>query len=182
MYPQATETYQISWAYGVNGAPASKTIEVGDTIEWVWADSMTHNVVSKAGSSEVFDSGYHNGIGYTFPHTFTSVGVNDYQCDPHSFNMFGTITVVAEGTLGINDFSIEAFSILPNPGKDLVKIEFPKSITEASIEIFDVLGTRIYYGQNTLNTLIDVSTWSNGLYLIKATSQNQIKTKRLIKN
>ena len=43
------------------------------------------------------------GVGTTFSHTFTEIGVNDYECSPHNGNMFGTITVTAPAS---NDFYI----------------------------------------------------------------------------
>lgn len=176
-----TQTHQINWTFGVNGASASKTIEEGDTIEWVWGDSGFHTVTNKAGSTESFDSGNKNGLGYTYSYTFTSVGTNDYQCDLHAMSMFGTITVVAEGTLSLDDFSINNFSIAPNPSRSSIKLNFPSSVKEASMEIYNVLGKQIYTSNNINDSEIDVSKWDTGIYIIKVSSLGNAKTKRFVK-
>jgi plastocyanin len=176
-----TQTYQINWTFGVNGASASKTIEEGDTIEWVWADSGFHTVTSKAGSTESFDSGNQNGLGNVFSYTFTSVGTNDYQCDWHPLSMYGTITVVAEGTLGLDDFAIDNFSISPNPSRSSIKLNFPNSVKEASMKIYNVLGKQVYNSNNMDNTEIDVSKWDTGLYIIKVSSLGSTNSKKFVK-
>jgi surface protein len=91
----AQQTYQLDWGFNINGANASLTIEQGDTVEWTWIDTGQHNVVNTANAVETFDSGLLQGVGTTFSHTFTEVGVNDFECSPHNNNMFGTITVTA---------------------------------------------------------------------------------------
>ena len=97
----AQQTYQLDWGFNINGANASLTIEQGDTVEWTWIDTGQHNVINTANAVETFDSGLLQGVGTTFSHTFTEIGVNDYECSPHNGNMFGTITVTAPAS---NDF------------------------------------------------------------------------------
>ena len=99
----AQQTYQLDWGFNINGANASLTIEQGDTVEWTWIDTGQHNVVNTANAVETFDSGLLQGVGTTFSHTFTEIGVNDYECSPHNSNMFGAITVTAPAS---NDFYI----------------------------------------------------------------------------
>jgi plastocyanin len=80
------------------------TINVGDTVRWVWNSFTAHNVRSVSGAPEVFDSGHFAGDEHTFEHTFTKVGVVNYYCDLHGFDlgngtaggMAGRITVVPE--------------------------------------------------------------------------------------
>jgi plastocyanin len=97
----AQQTYQLDWGFNINGTNASLTIEQGDTVEWTWIDTGQHNVINTANAVETFDSGLLQGVGTTFSHTFTEIGVNDYECSPHNGNMFGTITVTAPAS---NDF------------------------------------------------------------------------------
>ena len=80
------------------------TINVGDTVRWVWNSFTAHNVRSVVGAPEVFDSGHHFGDEHTFEYTFTKAGVTNYYCDLHGFDagngtaggMAGRITVVPE--------------------------------------------------------------------------------------
>jgi plastocyanin len=80
------------------------TINVGDTVRWVWNSFMSHNVRSAPWEAVTFDSGHHFETGHTYEYTFTSPGVVDYYCDLHGFpitsnqtisGMGGRITVVA---------------------------------------------------------------------------------------
>src|ERR1043165_9793241 len=69
--------------------PASPTINVGDTVTWVFRASG-HDTRSKTG---LWSSGIQpvNGI---FSFTFTSAGSFPYVCTPHeNLGMIGTITV-----------------------------------------------------------------------------------------
>ncbi|WP_121667090.1 cupredoxin domain-containing protein [Mesonia aquimarina] len=88
-------TYNLDWEIGMNGANASLTIDVGDTVIWTWTDSSPHSVRTLPESQETFDSGISSGVGTTFSFTFTEAGINDYQCGVHTTSMFGTITVVS---------------------------------------------------------------------------------------
>ncbi len=74
-----------------NGRSYETTIEVGQTITWTWG-SGRHNLRTTSGV-ESFDSGYSSDRGFQFSHTFSEVGTTSYVCDPHSSDMFGTVTV-----------------------------------------------------------------------------------------
>lgn len=67
------------------------TINVGDTVRWVWNSDMPHNVESAPWEAIEFDSGYFTGTTATFEYTFTSPGIVDYYCDLHGFPVNGTI-------------------------------------------------------------------------------------------
>ncbi|MET4047826.1 MULTISPECIES: cupredoxin family copper-binding protein [unclassified Rhodococcus (in: high G+C Gram-positive bacteria)] len=68
--------------------PASITVDVGDTVTWVFDDGgMTHDVVAddKSFRSPLMTSN-------TFTHTFTEPGTYTYHCTPHP-DMMGTVLV-----------------------------------------------------------------------------------------
>jgi len=189
---QQTYTYTIDWGFGSNpsqleSAPnyTLRTIEVGDTIIWEWVgDGGSHNVVS-TGGPESFNSGATtNTPGNTFSHTFTLIGDTTFECQPHSGNMFGTISVVAEGTLLSRDefdYSLH-FKISPNPGKDRMILELPNYFQNAKLQVFDVLGKQIINRAiSTLETNIDVTDLNKGVYIVKVISGEQSQTKRFVK-
>ncbi len=191
----AQDTYDIDWTFGSNSnvTPASasnnadRTIEVGDMVRWTWSASGNHNVVSNSGSQENFMSGTSatdtQPPGTVFSVTFNEVGVNDYRCNPHSGSMFGTITVVAEGTLSSKKFEDDTtFSIAPNPSKNWLNITLPSYNSELNIEVFDVLGKRVHKGKITqMNSVISVSNWNKGVYLVRVSNDKTTQTKRFIK-
>src|SRR5579862_3242709 len=74
--------FNFNFSTNPQGQPiAEATINVGDTIQWVW-DSGTHTSTSVKGSAESWDSGILT-TGKTFDHTFTTAGVFVYYCKIH---------------------------------------------------------------------------------------------------
>ena len=99
-------------------SPDSLTIEVGDTVSWLWASS-NHNVISGLPGSPTpyFFSGSPDVIGNTYSVLFDQPfldantvidNIYDYYCFPHAaFGMVGSIQVIptpgaaAVGLLGL---------------------------------------------------------------------------------
>jgi plastocyanin len=74
-------------------APASVTIDVGDTVTWTNDGPTPHSATADDGS---FDTGIFN-AGQSRSETFDQAGTFAYFCTPHP-NMRGTITVRAAST------------------------------------------------------------------------------------
>jgi plastocyanin len=76
-------------------SPQNITINVGDTVEWIW-DSSTHSATSGTPGNPdgLFDSGVLNS-GATFSFTFLTAGAFSYFCTPHGLccGMVGSVTV-----------------------------------------------------------------------------------------
>ncbi|WP_055436569.1 T9SS type A sorting domain-containing protein [Lacinutrix algicola] len=190
-----TETVTIDWSFGSNSdvMPATaanntdRTIEVGDTVVWNYYATGTHTVTSEAGSAESWDSGLiASGSGVTYSKTFTTVGANAYVCTPHNGNMYGTITVVADGTLSSPQFDAPTkFSIFPNPSTNVMNINIPMLTDEGlKLEVFNVLGKKVYVQQlSKLSSSVNIAKWNSGLYLVRLTSPDQeiTLTKRFVK-
>lgn len=183
-----TETYFIDWSFGSNpsasgDANADRTIEVGDTVTWIWYADGNHNVVSNSDATESFASEL-LGPGSEFSYTFTQVGDNGYVCTPHSGNMFGTITVVPDGTLSTEDFaSFEDIKLYPNPVKDQFSINFGGVIERnIEVEIFNALGqlVKTFERKAELNMSFDISEFNSGLHLVKISQGKTSVTKRLL--
>ncbi|MBR9919478.1 MAG: T9SS type A sorting domain-containing protein [Bacteroidetes bacterium] len=77
--------------------PADLTIMVGETVQWENTGG-THNVNGSLATFPDNPEGFMFGAAapapWTFSHTFNTPGVYNYQCDPHSGIMQGTITVM----------------------------------------------------------------------------------------
>jgi amicyanin len=71
-------------------APASVTVNVGDTVTWTNNGPTPHSATSSSG---VFDTGIMD-AGQSGSHTFTEAGTFAYICTPHP-NMRGTVVVQA---------------------------------------------------------------------------------------
>jgi plastocyanin len=71
---------------GMGFAPETLTVEVGDTVTWVWNDgAIAHDVAGDDFQSEAMSEG-------TFSHRYDEPGTHDYVCTLHP-NMTGTIEV-----------------------------------------------------------------------------------------
>ncbi|WP_347925330.1 T9SS type A sorting domain-containing protein [Pontimicrobium sp. SW4] len=77
---------------------------------------------------------------------------------------------------------VNAFSISPNPGRNRLNLKLSKLNSNATIEVFDVLGKRIYANRvNTITKTVDASQWNNGVYLVRLTTDSGTQTKRFVK-
>ena len=164
----AQTTFDLDWEQGVNGASASFTIAVGDSMHWTWANGVPHSVTSQAGSADTFDSGVLTGMGTEFTFTFTTVGDNSYLCEVHPGNMFGTISV--EDVMSVDDKFARNLQFYPNPVND--------NMTIASLyrfdtyQIFDMTGKQVGQGvgEGTF-TRLDASYLVSGMYFVKIISE-----------
>lgn len=97
-------------------------------------------------------------------------------------NLKGNFNICAWSptTLGVDDNTFDGFTYFPNPVKDVLTLESPRSIDK--IEVFNVLGQRIVAidSQNTIQN-IDMSNVQAGAYFVKVSIGDQIKTIRVIK-
>ena len=85
-----------------------------------------------------------------------------------------------EQTLSINDFSTSKISIYPNPVKSILNIVLGNQET-TKIEIFDILGKRVYNKELSNSGSINLQNLKKGVYIIKFVQQNKSVSKKLIK-
>ncbi len=101
---QTTHTVNLA---GMSFSPAHSTIDVGDTVRWVWLAGI-HDVESGTSGANIGDGKFSAGDPVFAPHTFQVVfdrtfldanpmpnNVYPYYCSVHfGFGMTGTITVI----------------------------------------------------------------------------------------
>ena len=185
-----TQTVTIDWSFNSTpsasgNANSSRTIEVGDTVQWNWYSGGTHNVKSSTSATETFESQFFT-MGGTFSHTFTQEGSNDYVCSPHSGNMFGTITVVAEGTLSTERFNVfESVKMYPNPTESEINFSFDtQNQDNLEVKIYNLLGKEVIskkVSQDDASIL--VANLDKGIYIVRIYSDtiDGFTTKRFVK-
>jgi plastocyanin len=82
---------------GLKFTPQNVTIQVGDTVQWIWAASGHSSTSGTPGNPNgVWDSGVQNS-GFTFSQTFGTAGSFAYYCTPHGLccGMVGSVVVNA---------------------------------------------------------------------------------------
>lgn len=172
----AQNVYRISWEQGINSAVASPTIEVGDTVIWVWTDATQKTVTSLPNGNESFDSGIMSG-NKEFSFTFSNQGITEYQNDNNP-NMNGKITVV--GKLSTEDKFLKNLNFYPNPVRNELNISSYYKID--TYQIYNVLGTLVSEGKGTGNvTQVDMTRLNSGLYFVKVSSNGMQTTLKIAK-
>jgi len=128
----------------------------------------------------------------------SDAGDYDFSATPNSLNVVGGYennfdignrhnnrgtSTLNFSLLGVDDYNKIQFSMSPNPAISNLKIVLPSHLNKSSIEIFDVFGRQIYNGNliNTNFSVIDVSAWSSGMYLVKVLNEISSQTKRFVK-
>jgi hypothetical protein len=84
------------------------------------------------------------------------------------------------GNLGINHDFNQKFDMYPNPTSDVILIKSKDNIQIDSIKVFDLLGKEVacdYLSEDKLN----VSSLSNGVYIIKIATLDLVYTSRFVK-
>ena len=170
-------THMVDWFMGITTGQASRTIQLGDTVMWMWTDAaMPHTVTSQGSAHETFDSGMLTGAGQTYSHTFTTTGSSPYQCTFHP-SMQGTITV---NSLATPDFGPAKLVAWPNPVSDVLTLSGVEGKTR--IQVFDATGRRVMDSTaDTPNIRIYMEHFPGGLYELEATSDLGTQRFKIIK-
>jgi trimeric autotransporter adhesin len=93
----------------------------------------------------------------------------------------GTFTISAyDASLANDSFDNANFTFYPNPVKNVLNLSYNKEIS--NVEIYNLLGQKVISDNvNANDAQIDMSHLSNGTYIVKVTSDNQLKTIKVVK-
>ncbi|MFT4697882.1 MAG: hypothetical protein ACI9SJ_001013 [Flavobacteriaceae bacterium] len=82
--------------------------------------------------------------------------------------------------IGIDEFSHELITILPNPVSTILYVDNTSTTQIKTIKIYDVLGRLVFQEREQFNT-IDVSHLTSGLLFVKIETAKGIVTKKVVK-
>lgn len=174
----AQTVYEIRWEQGINASVASPTIEIGDTVKWIWTDTSQKSVTSLPRGKESFDSGLMQGLNNYFAYTFTKTGVTDYENEANP-SMVGKVTVVNK--LSIEEKFVKNLNFYPNPVKNYLTISSQFKIN--NYQVYNVLGSLVAEGKGSgKTTTINMTELNSGLYFIKVISNNIQSTLKIAKD
>ena len=90
--------------------------------------------------------------------------------------------IMAATSLSLNETRKVDFSIYPNPSKSKLNISLKQNTNDTKVEVYDILGKRIHVQTLTsVQSIINVSRWNAGVYLVKITNKTGTQTKRFVK-
>lgn len=84
-------------------------------------------------------------------------------------------------TVGTEDFQTADFRLYPNPAREQLTVEMKDASSTYQLEIYDMLGKKVYNTQIQKMGQIDVSNLASGTYLLKLNSNSQTTTVRFVK-
>ncbi len=91
----------------------------------------------------------------------------------------GTLAQDTWGTLSTPNTKISSVQLYPNPVKNILNISLPDT-TETRIEIYDVLGKRVFIRKINTSMALNLSALKSGLYMVKVIQANTTIIKKLI--
>ncbi len=105
--------------------------------------------------------------------------ISDFIIGYHGSDSCGT--VVANFTLGNDEFNVEAFKIYPNPSQGIINIDLPTNIDSGVVKVYDNLG-RVVKNQtiSTTENQINTSDLTSGSYLVVIRTEYGNATKTLV--
>ena len=87
---------------------------------------------------------------------------------------------LSDDGLGNEGFDNSNFSYYPNPVKNSLNLSYNQEIS--TVEVFNLLGQKVSSNAINANTAqIEMSNLSKGAYIVRVTSDNQVKTIKVIK-
>ena len=117
---------------------------------------------------------------------FSSTGIRNFPTVELTGNNLSDFSGMSYGevnidfaALSVNDAIASKFSVYPNPAKDFLTID-SRNINISSVNVFNVLGTKVLERKELNDNKLDVSSLSNGIYFLKISADNASVTKKFI--
>jgi hypothetical protein len=180
---QGTDVFRTNGSTIVDAYSSGNALPAQDAIQdW---DLVSNNV---SGSTRTIVATRANNTGDSNDHVFSasagSLSViyaigNTTTYGYHASRGFTTLGV----SLGISENKLLSFEMYPNPVSDVLNIQLPTGTEKAEVGVFDYTGRLVTSKIISSNdTSIDVQKLSNGIYLIRVSSDAKIGAQRFIKN
>ncbi|UPT71325.1 MAG: T9SS type A sorting domain-containing protein [Flavobacterium sp. JAD_PAG50586_2] len=112
--------------------------------------------------------------------TYTPLVVGDYEVVVTLGTCTATSDCITVTELGTKDFDIRNFRLYPNPVTNMLIVEYTNEMSEVSV--FNMIGQKVLSSNvNANSTQIDMSRLPSATYLVKVSSENVMKSFKVIK-
>jgi hypothetical protein len=149
------------------------------TTGWEVLDSVAANIHSYTDSSYPSLAGLEYDI-EVIP-TFPCLAE---KAQDHNTTRSNRHTIAPPNANAIDELLAEQFTIMPNPTNGIFTLYFDGLATEKNIEIFDLQGKRLankLCAKENKTIAFDISEFETGMYIVKISSEKEVKSIRLIK-
>jgi hypothetical protein len=82
----------------------------------------------------------------------------------------------------VDDLEDKNFTIYPNPSNGSIKINFSDSTEKHTVQIFSILGQKVFEKKYTNSAHAAIEDLPIGVYLVKVTEKSKSLSKKLIVN
>jgi hypothetical protein len=86
---------------------------------------------------------------------------------------------MANTTLKGNSITTNEFRIYPNPSNGEFNISFDNPKGDFTIEIYSIIGQKVFEKENMRSTTISVPNLQKGTYLVRITKDSKTTTKKI---
>ena len=179
----AQETHVIDWKSGSKSLQSTLEVQVGDTVQWVFGESIPQNLLNTSfGKSAEFGIRKPQIKGSIYEYVFDKKGIYTFESSSKK-SLKGTIKVSDLKSFFTRDK--EGYKIYPNPVKDRIYFENPEDSNPLEINFYDVLGKQVkrnFLSSAMAQSGMDVSELKRGVYLVQIDNGSRSFTQKLIKD
>ena len=111
--------------------------------------------------------------------SYTPASVGDYKVEITVGECSVISNCITVTTLGTDEFRANEFKIYPNPGKGIINIVTPYRGNYNIVDQSGKIIKSVNLEENIINT-IDLEKVSDGIYIIKNTSDNKVKAQKIV--
>ena len=130
-------------------------------------------------------NGYDTDLIPSVTFTTTDVVINGVGT-PYTMSDVSKITFGADLSTGINEELLNSSVVAyPNPTSGVITLNITDNAQETVVNIYNVAGSLVStstYNGNVVNEKIDLSSYDNGIYMMIINSNNNVITKKIVKN
>jgi endonuclease I/chitodextrinase len=95
---------------------------------------------------------------------------------------FDDLSWTCASTLVVNELDGKSFTIYPNPSNGNVKINFTNSIEKRTVQVFSVVGQKVFENEYNNSSSAIITNLPIGGYIVKVTENSKSLSKKLIIN
>lgn len=174
-----TVTVFIDWNQDLSFDPISERYDVGVLENSTGTDGQQISTDIEVPADAVISGEYTTRMRVVKMYSGTSTFPVD-ACTEFTFGQIEDYSLDVAANVGIVEFDRYNFTYGPNPGTDYIALKSDKNLDMVSV--FDLTGKElINFAPASTDAQVNISSLSNGIYLMQVTIENQTKTFKIAK-